>query len=132
MEIGEALYSYLSSYTDLTSLVGTRIYPDILPQKCSNPSIAYQQIDEGELDTFSQPNTLIYPVYQFTIYADTRSSANAVAKQLRLAFKNYSGAMGGDGGVTVSAVKKISRISDYSDDTKEYKVIMDFEIWYQE
>lgn len=135
MEINEALYSYLSTYAGLSALISTRIYPDILPQDPTYPAITYSDVSEDEVETFNTPNTLIGPTIQFTCWGETRASTKAVAKQLRLAFKNYSGVMAGESGLTVSAIKKINSISDIETENNRiiaYKVMMDFEIWYQE
>lgn len=137
MEINDALYSYLSGYAGLTALVSNRIYPDILPQNPSYPAITYHDVSEDEIDTFTQPTTtLMMPVYQFNCWGDTRSSSKAVAKQLRLAFKNYHGVMGGVGGVTISAIRIINRMSDFEIDGDgkiiAYRTLCDFEISYQE
>ena len=137
MEINEALYSYLSGYAGLTALISNRIYPDILPQNTPYPAITYQKISENEIDTFNQPTTLMMPIYQFSCWGSTRSSSEAVAKQLRLAFKNYkSTTMGGAGGVSVSAVRIINRLGTYETDNDgkiiAYGTLTDFEISYQE
>lgn len=137
MEINEALYSYLTGYAGLSGLVGTRLYIDFLPQSPTYPAIAYQHVSEEEIDTFNQPSsTLIAVTYQFSCYGTTRKSSLAVAKQLRLAFKNYSGLTGGTGGVTISAVTKESKITDIETDNTgriiAHSTILDFKIWYQE
>jgi hypothetical protein len=138
MEINEALYSYLSSYVNLTALVSNRIYPDVLPQNTPYPAITYQKISEDEIDTFNQTtSTLMMPKYQFTCWGSTRASSEAVAKQLRLAFKNYkSTTMGGVGGVSVSAIRILNRLSTFDTDNDgkviAYGTISDFEVSYQE
>jgi hypothetical protein len=137
MELNEALYTYLSSYSGLTSFISKRIYPDKLPDKCTLPAVTYQLVSEEETETFRQPTVdLLAAVYSITVWASTRATANAAGKQLRQAFKNYSGTMGGIGGVSVSAIRKVSRITDI-DLTREgaviaYKDVQDFEIWYSE
>jgi hypothetical protein len=137
MELNDALFSYLSTHAGLLALVSTRIYPDKLPDKITIPAIAFQLISEEETETFRQPTTdLLAGTYSFAVWASTRAAANAVGKQIRAAFKNFSGIMGGAGGVLISAVRKVSRITDV-DLTREgavisYKDIQDFEIWYNE
>lgn len=137
MEIGEALYSYMKGYSGISALVSARVFPDAVPQGTAYPAITYQQISEDEVEPFTQPAaTMICATYQIDCWGSTRSSANAVAKQVRAAFKNYSGATGGAGGVTVNAVRKLSRLENYYTDSDgkalAYVVTMDFEIWYQE
>ena len=137
MEFNKALYNYLTSYSGLSSLVSNRIYPDELPQEPTYPAIVYTLTDEDEVETFQTPESnLISPTYEFECHASTRAGAEAVAKQLRLAFKNYSGVMGGDGGITVEAVRKLGRDSDTAYDSSGKVIarisVMDFQICYQE
>lgn len=40
----QALRAFLLSYSAITDLIGTRIYPDILPQDPTYPAITYQEI----------------------------------------------------------------------------------------
>lgn len=132
-EINESIYLYLSTYAALTSLVGTRIYQDGQKQKTSYtyPYITYSLVSEEEVETLQTPsNNLMGPIYEFNIFATTRPSAAAVAKQIRKAFKNFNGVMG-TGGVTVSAVEKIS----HSTDDLEGAIFSDsqeFQIWHYE
>ena len=137
MEFNTALYNYLSGYAGIAALVSTRIYPDTLPQNPTYPAIVYEQSGEEEVETLHTPTqNLIAPIYQFDLMGSSRASADAVAKQLRLAFKNYSGTMGGVGGVEVSGVDKLSRIGFAEKDSDgkiiNYRTTMDFQIWYQE
>jgi len=134
VEFNTALYTYLSTYAGLSAIIGTRIYPDTLPQNVAYPAATYQYVDDDEIDTFEQPNTLISPTYQFDSYAKTRAVADSIADQLRLAFKNYSGVMGGTGGVTVSGVELVSRNTSTETDRNEtiYRTIIEFKIYYQE
>lgn len=137
MDINQALFTYLSGYAGLSALVSNRIYPDILPQGMSDAAVAYQLIDEDEVDTFHQPaSTMITGRYQFDSYAPTRAGANAISDQIRAAFKNYSGVTGGAGGVTVNAVEKINRTTTAETDREghiiAYRTISEFEISYQE
>lgn len=136
MTISEAIYSYLSSYTALTTYCSNRIYPDFLPQSPKYPCVSYSQISEEEVDTIEQPNTLIAPTMQFDCFATAASTAEAMSKQIRAAFKSYSGQMGGTAGVTVSGIEKISSLNNtYTDSDGRIIAITvssDYQIWYQE
>lgn len=132
MEIGEALYSYLSGYAGLTALVSKRIYPNKLPQKTVYPAVTYQRISGSRDHEFKTDSSLVHPVYQISCWDTSRKGADAAAKQVRLALQNYSGTMGGVGGVVVSAVLMEDEPEDYEPDTEIYSTKMDFEIWHYE
>jgi len=137
LELGEAIARYLMGYAGLIALVGDRIYPDELPQNPEYPAVTFTQSGEDEVETFTTPTTtMIGATYQFDCWASSRAGAVAVAKQLRKAWKNYSGVTGGTGGVTVNAVRKINRITNHYTDgdgrTIAYVETIEFEIWHQE
>jgi len=132
MEINDALYSYLSTYAGLSALISTRIYPDILPQSPTVPAITYQSISKVREHLFRADSTLVKSRYQFSCFGNTRSSSKAVAKQIRFALQNYSGTMGGTGGVIVNAVEIDGEDDNYESDTKLYSTMLDFLIWHEE
>ena len=82
-----------------------------------------------------QDNVLLSPIYQFDIWASSRSSARNVAKQLRKAFKNLTGQIGGVTGVTLSGVRKVAHTSDIDERDGvliAFREMLEFQIWYLE
>ena len=133
MEIDEAIKAYLKTYSGLTSLVSDRIHSDQLPQNPTLPAVVFEFISEETTDTFTQPTSeLTADTFQFSSWATTRKAADAVARQIKKAFKNCSGLMGGAGGVLVDAVIQISKLKDYEESTKLYRTLYEFQFWYQE
>ena len=138
MELNESLFKYLSSYAGVSALVGEKIYKEFsLANPSDNtPYITFSLVSEGEIDTFEQPTTgLISSMYQFDVWAKSRSSATSVSKQLRKAFKNLKGQIGGAEGVTLSAVKKVSRTTDIEEKNGliiAFRDMQEFEIWHYE
>ena len=138
MELNDSIYSFLSSVSALTTLTSTRIYPDQQTQKngYTYPYVTYSMVSEIEVDTIKeQTNMLISSAYQFDVWAATRTSAKAVAKQIRKAFKDKKGVLGTNG-VTVSAIEKINATSDLETNTEgkviAYREMLEFQIWHYE
>ena len=138
MELNDSIYSYLSSISAITNLTSTRIYPDQQVQKngYTYPYVTYSMVSEIEVDTIKeQDNMLISSAYQFDVWANTRTSAKAVAKQIRKAFKGFKGVLGTNG-VTVSAIEKINAMSDIETNTEgkviAYREMLEFQIWHYE
>jgi len=112
MDIEDALYTYLSTYSGLTDLVSTRIYPDIFPQEVVPPAVVFtRESGPREMAMGSRPG-IAYPRYKFTALASTKTSAVDVVDQLRAALDYYSGTMGGESGVEVL----FSRVDDEYDE----------------
>ena len=133
MEIEEAFTAYLKSYSGLTALISDRIYPEELSQNATYPAVAYQFISQEQVESFHTPDTVLTgDTFQFTSWAATRKAADAVAKQIKKAFKNFNGIMGGAGGVQVEAITQVSKLKDKEDGKSLYRTMYEFEIWYQE
>jgi hypothetical protein len=127
-----ALYNYLSTYAGLTALIGTRIYPVLEPQNVKYPALVFQQISGPRVHAMGDDPGITYPRYQFTAWAEKHTEAVAVAKQVRLAFENYSGTMGGEGGVTIYHAEVDNQFSDHNEQTNKYCSIVDVIIWHGE
>lgn len=96
MDIEEAFVAYLKAHTGLAALVSTRIYPDERTQSVATlPAVSYQLVSNVLLHTLTGQSKQESPVYQFTVYASSRSSAKAVAAQIKAALSDYVGTMGG-------------------------------------
>jgi hypothetical protein len=133
MEIDEAILAYLSGYAGLTALQSDRLYLTEAPQNPTYPLTIIEFISEETTDTFIQPTSeLTADTFQFSVWATTRKAADSVARQIKKAFKNYSGVMGGAGGVTVDAVMQVNKLKDFDEATKIYRTLYEFQIWYQE
>ena len=136
MEIDEALTAYLLSCSGLTALIGRRLYSDSAAQSISltdGPTLVYDLISEETTDTFVQQTTeLTGDTFQFSAWATTRKVADSTARQIKKAFKNYSGVMGGESGVTVNAILQISKSKDSTETPKLFRTMYEFQIWYQE
>lgn len=130
--IEEALYAHLSAYANLTALVSNRIYPKILPQKGTYPAITYQKISGPRLHTLQTDPGTARPRFQISCWAQTYNQAKAVAKQVQIALQDFSGVMGGVGGVQVDAVLLENEYDAFEDETGLYQVPVDFIIWHQE
>jgi len=133
MQIGEALYSYLSSYAGLTALVGNRIYPLILPQGVTLPAVTYTQISGPRVHCMGSDPGLTHPRFQVSVWAESYSDMATVAAQVRAALQDYSGTMGGDDGVVVQRIFLEDETDrNFEPNTKTFRRDLDFIIWHEE
>lgn len=126
MTLEQALFNYLSTYAGLTALIGTRLYPVVLPQGATQPAVTYQRVSTVRLRTFGAPRLGRKARFQFTVWASSYSSRAAVAGQLIAALEGYAGLMGGGSGVTVLAVQGEGELDDYEPTTKTFQGALDF------
>lgn len=124
-----AFVTYLSAYAGLQALVGSRIYPQQLPEGVQLPAISYQRVSGPRIRSHSGPSELAHPRYQFNVWGDRYSDAKTVADQLRFALDGFRGTMGE---VSVQAAFVEDDRDDFDTVTQQHRVIVDAILWHQE
>jgi hypothetical protein len=81
--IGEAFRTKLLSYSAVSTIVGQRMYPDILVQGCALPAIAYYVISTDREHTLQGVTKAAHARISVDCYATTRSAASALSKAIR-------------------------------------------------
>ena len=127
MTLEDAIYNYLSGYAGLVPLVAQRVYPVILPQTVTLPAVTFSRVSRvGESDL----NGLAWSVarFQFSCWAKKHTTATATAAQVRAAFQDYQGVMGGSGGISVMGADVVNEVDLYSAETGIFHVAVDVKI----
>lgn len=85
MAAEDALYTLLSGAAGVTALVSTRIYPDVLPEECAYPAIAFARLTTEPI--LGIGNQVFGTDVGLTIacWAQTRTRADAVAAAVEAA-----------------------------------------------
>lgn len=89
--IRKMLYSILSNAPSVTGLVGTRIYPVIVPEDVSKPALAYQVISERRRYIMQGQDAVTDSRVQITIVAESVQQMDTVAQALRNLLSGYKG-----------------------------------------
>lgn len=108
MDIEEAFTAYLLARAPLTALIGINLYPTERPQDSTLPAVTYITVSDVPNRTLTGQDALAEPYIQFTVYASTKASAKAVAKELKTALNDYHGTMSG---VEVQLIELANEIS---------------------
>ena len=87
MGIEAGIYSRLSGSTAITALVGTRVYPQAVPQGASYPNVAFSVVTDEVIHSTTGPTTLRQAslevdCYSQNSYSTAISISEAVIKQL--------------------------------------------------
>lgn len=131
MELEEALTSYLLDFAELTALIVDKLYPDELPQGIKLPAVNYSKISDVKEHTLVGQNRLERPMLQFTAFASTKTSARAIANQLKAALCDFQGMMSGIEVQYIRLENELSSLERTPDGTlKIYTEILEFEINY--
>lgn len=129
----EGLFTYLSTYSGLTTLISTRIYPDFIPVGATMPCATYQRIDTSRdltHDTSGIGNDLAHPRFQFNSWATTKSSAKAINDQFRVALNGKKGTIAT--GVSINCALVANERYAYEPDTQLHSYMSDFIIWHND
>ncbi len=92
--IEEAVVARMGAYNELSALIGTRLYPMVIPQDAAQPAIAYQVISGVPERSHTGFSTLTTTRFQFTCQAETYSAAKALSKAVRHCWDGFRGSIG--------------------------------------
>ena len=109
--------TYLLSKSSITSLIGTRVYPDYIPQKNSTyPAIVYQVISDTPDHTLAGAALHTGTRVQLDVYAETSLVRAQVVEALRNVLQGFPPAgttTMGSSDSTVSSVKYLNSFDIY-------------------
>lgn len=131
MTIEAALYSYLSTYAGLTALIGLRIYPVDITQDAEMPAVAYQLVDDLPVHSGGADLIVHAARFQFSCWGTTYLNACAVAVQIKAALQDYSGTMGGSGGVKIQRSFLEMTTDLFDEEMRRCGRACDFVLWHE-
>jgi len=130
MNVEESLYAELATHGGVAALVGTRIYPEELPQPATLPAITYSLSSTATEHTQRETaSTIVIPDMQVQCWAETYSGAKALATQVKAALDGFVGQLGGAGGVNCW-ITMIDALDLGDEETSWRREIIQFEIWH--
>ena len=95
MTEGKAIYTILTSDSDVNAIVGTRVYPQIAAQGAGFPFIVYVLQDTSPSDTKSGVSTLDEVRYDIVVASETYAEASDLTNKIRTALDRYTGTVAG-------------------------------------
>lgn len=116
--IEHALFSILSNDAGVTALVGSRIYPIMLPQNATFPCASYSTDEGQEDDTFDGQGTFQQINIEVDAWAKTHAEMLTVGGAIKAALKNYSGTVSG---VTIDKIRIESSVCVYEDASEAFR-----------
>jgi len=132
----EGIRSYLAGFAGISALVGTRIYPLVIPQGATLPCITYQRISTPRISTHDgsgMSGDLSSPRFQFDAWATTLSSVKAITDQIRAALNGKTGSIGtAPYAYTIRAALADNEQPEYDPESELYRGRSDYIIWHQE
>jgi hypothetical protein len=131
MTVEAAIYSRLSGYSALTSLLAKdstgapAIYPNIREQDAPRPSIEYRLVSDRSYSAMGSDSGIVVARFQIDIWADNFTSTKAIEQQVKAAMRRYKT-------TGVFDVFIVNTQDLYEGDSKQHHIAIDIEIHYSE
>lgn len=127
------IYFILTNNTDVTDLVSTRIYPNILEQGAVMPAITYQQTSGPRDEVMDGPSGLVDSSFGIIVYSGDYSEVRTVANVIRKALDGYSGTADA---IEIEAIHLVSESDEPAfppgkDVIKRYAKRLTFRVWFK-
>jgi hypothetical protein len=119
MSLGTLVYDMLANDAGVAAIVGTRIYPVLLPQDTLYEAITYQRISSTPQNGST---TLRETRYQINCWALTYAEAQALASAVRARAEEYTDT---DQAPAIKMTQVVNELDDYDSDAQVYRVIVD-------
>ena len=129
MNIEDGLFYYLTHNVGVSAIVASRVYPLVMAQKTTLPAITYQTPALKPDRNLAGNTGRMTATIQLNAWAETYTAVKALAKALRSALNDYSGAMGSD---TVQRSGVQSETDGWDEETGFFRVSMQITIVYIE
>lgn len=125
-----AIHGLLTASTGLAALVAARIYPDVMPDTPTYPSVTYQRMSgSSEQGALSDP-PLKSAIYQVSVWAKSRADSRLASAQIRIALDRQRQVT--VGGVLVNDCFYQDDIDLFDFDTRTYFTHTTFKIFYRD
>ena len=122
MTLRETVYDRCTGHAGTAALIGTRCYPDRLPEDVIYPALVFFRVSANDSltrDFDGGPTAREVSRVQFDCYGETGDGAAALADQIRQAWHGYSD------GCTIGYAWQVNRIMTREDAINRYRAIVD-------
>ncbi len=131
MKIDRVIKNQLTGTAAVTALLGRRIFPVIAPASTQTPYAVYTLVSEITEHALSGDSAEVSALYQVSVFDEDYNDAKAGADAIRAVLQNFSGTMGGGGGITVGRCFFVQETNGGYDPTgKQLQVILEFDFKY--
>lgn len=137
--IEEAMWSKVSSATAVSSLIGTKLYPVMIPDGVTLPAVAYQRIAtrRDPAQPVSPGNTLVMATFQYAAIDPRYKKTKSIIDAIREEIDRFGGTITYTGGtVIVQSILCRNEFTIYTEtenrDNSTYTTFLDAQVWFYE
>jgi hypothetical protein len=125
MTVGKAIFYLLDNSTDLTAIVGTRIYPEVAQQDAPLPYVVYNISNNEPSDTKFEPSKLDTANIEVNCYSTSYTEVIDMAVAVRAALDRVTGTYNG---VNVQSIAYMNEVIDFDEGQRAYNVSSDYDV----
>jgi len=122
---GKVIYNLLSNSSELSSLIGDKIYPSVSQDETKTNYIVYQKNSTAPTNTKCGRSTLDIQKYNILIFANTEDLCNQIALGVRNALDHFEGV---NSGLTIDKILFEGEDSDFDTSAQIYFKAVDYEV----
>jgi len=132
--IEKALFTHITTDSTITALMGTRLFPNKIPQGQPLPAAEYKQEAGKREHMMSGPAGMVDSQYTITCYGSTYAAAKELAEAVR---KRLDGFRGVVEGITIDVMMLIDELDKPefkpgTDILNRYGKELTFVVWFKE
>jgi hypothetical protein len=131
---GAELRKLILDSAGVTALIGSRVFPNLVPQRTAFPAVVYTQISSERTSVMGTDTGTVRSTWQVDSYATTYTGARQLASEVRKALQRKLGPVQVSGypakllqGLFVEADTDF-----FEDENQLHRVSTDYTIWYVE
>ena len=117
MNIEEALVKKLLDHAGLKALIGSKIYPEEIPQGVTLPAVFWIKVSDIKDHFLTGQSNLERPIYQFTAQANSKGAVKPIAEEIKKALCDYQGDLHGVEVQKIELQNEFSSMEKSSDGT---------------
>jgi hypothetical protein len=125
MIVGKAIYYLLSNHSNLTDIVGTRIFPEVAEQDSANPFVIYTVVSNEPNDTHEGPSQLDVAQVDVVFYSTSYTQAIDMGEAAREVLDRVAGTYNG---VHVQSCQYTSEVIDFEDYSRSYVITQSYDV----
>ena len=125
MTVGKAIFYLLDNSTDLTAIVGTRIYPEVAQQDAPLPYVVYNISNNEPSDTKREPSKMDTANIEVNCYSTSYTEVIDMSVAVRAALDRVTGTYSG---VNVQSIAYMNEVIDFDEGQRAYNVSSDYDV----
>ena len=131
--IETAIVYILGEDVGVSAIVGTKIYPMVVPQNAVMPAITYQKISGQWQIQMDGPHNMSEERFQINCWASTYGGAKALCEAVRDVLNGYDSAVNVVDFHVMTLENEMDLLVEIPDErgARRYARAMDFNVWYR-